>query len=165
MKSICLQKNRKIKMVYHQKDSLSQNFIKHRSLVDELVAESGLSSSDLVVEIGPGKGIITVELAKTAREVIAIEKDPALAMWLTKKFENFSNLKIVEGDFLNYELPTEPYKIVSNIPFSITSEILNKILLSERMPDEMYLILQLEAFLLGTHPQDINLWPDLEDQI
>lgn len=131
-------------MVYHQKDSLSQNFIKHKSLVDELVAASDINNNDTVVEIGPGLGIITKILATRVREVIAVEKDEKLFHDLCVKIQN-SNVKLVNIDFLNYVLPRTDYKVFANIPFAITSEIINHILTSTTLPQSMYLIMQKEA--------------------
>ena len=122
-------------MPYHDKTSLGQNFIKYPSLVREIVAEANLNKDDLILEIGSGKGIITKELRKTVRQVIAIEKDKELA----------EITGAIWADFLEYELPKEKYKVFSNIPFSITSEIINKLLTANQMPEEMYLILQQEA--------------------
>ncbi len=132
-------------MVYHQKDSLSQNFIKYPSLVTELLDTSDINSNDLVLEIGPGKGIITKELAKKAKNVIAVEKDAVLSSELFKDLKDVSNLKIVTQDILNFNLPSTPYKVFSNIPFSITSEILAKFLKSINLPEAMYFIMQREA--------------------
>lgn len=131
-------------MVYHQKDSLGQNFIKYRGLVSELIAEADISEKDTVIEIGPGKGIITLALAKVVKEVIAVEKDTTLFEELKSKIQNLK-VKIINGDFLEYELPKDKYKIFANIPFSITSEIMNKILASANMPESMYLIMQQET--------------------
>ena len=74
-------------MVYHDKSSLGQNFIKYPSLVRQLVESSNINSSDTVLEIGPGHGIITKELVKIAHKVIAAEKDPTLSTKLI--FPNF----------------------------------------------------------------------------
>ncbi|MEI8067629.1 MAG: 23S ribosomal RNA methyltransferase Erm [Candidatus Shapirobacteria bacterium] len=131
-------------MVYHQKDSLSQNYIKYPQLVTELLDNSDINPNDTVVEIGPGKGIITKQLIKRAQNVIAIEKDISLSDDLVS-LKNEPNLKIVYQDFLKFNLPLTPYKIFSNIPFSITSEILNKILKSSLLPESMYLIMQRET--------------------
>lgn len=123
---------------------LSQNFIKSRKLVSELLAATNVTDQDLVLEIGPGKGIITEQLVEVAKEVIAVEKDKKLYQELNLKFK-ISNLKIHNEDFLDYELPRKPYKVVSNIPFSITARIVNKFLTAVPMPESMYLIMQLEA--------------------
>jgi 23S rRNA (adenine-N6)-dimethyltransferase len=130
--------------VYHQKDSLSQNFIKHKSLVEELILASDIDSNDTVIEIGPGRGIITKALCKKAKQVIAIEKDTGLADKLVGQLEE-SNVKVVNQDFLTYHLPKTEYKIFANIPFSITSEIVNHIMSSPVLPQSMYLIMQKEA--------------------
>lgn len=132
-------------MVYHQKDSPAQNFIKHPRLVSEMLAVSDIKQTDLVLEIGPGKGIITEQLCRRALKVVAVEKDKELAESLKIKFGGQKNVEIVEGDFLEYRLPEEKYKVFANIPFSITAEIMNKFLKSTTMPVEMYLIMQLEV--------------------
>ncbi len=133
-------------MCYHSNRMiLSQNFIKSPVLVEDLLSVSSLTSSDLVVEIGPGKGIITQELLKHVKKVISVEKDRELFFYLKDIFSDFSNLQIINQDFLNWSLPKSPYKIFSNIPFSITADIITKILKSSQRPSEMYLIMQLEA--------------------
>jgi len=132
-------------MTYHDKSSLSQNFLKNRDVVSQLIAVSDLNINDTVVEIGPGRGIITTLLCGKVRQVLAIEKDKALANNLIKRTQNITNLQIENLDFLDYQLPVFNYKIFANPPFSITAEILNKILLSQNLPDSMFLIMQLET--------------------
>ncbi|MDD4027050.1 MAG: rRNA adenine dimethyltransferase family protein [Candidatus Shapirobacteria bacterium] len=124
---------------------LSQNFIKDPFVVKELLKASSINSSDLVVEIGPGRGIITKQLLSRAKEVIAIEKDQDLYTELLEKFNQEPKLKLINKDFLVWNLPDKPYKVFSNIPFSITAEIVDKFLKSENRPNEIYLILQTEA--------------------
>lgn len=124
---------------------LSQNFIKSPILVKQLLSVSTIKPTDLVVEIGPGKGIITQELAKSVFKVISIEKDRQLIPLLKNKFLNQNNVQIVCQDFLSWILPNTSYKIFSNIPFSITTDIINKILKSRNKPTEIYLIIQEEA--------------------
>jgi 23S rRNA (adenine-N6)-dimethyltransferase len=132
-------------MPYHNKSSLSQNFIKDRDIVRQLIDASDLNVNDTVVEIGPGKGIVTTLLCGKVREVLAIEKDEALANSLMKRTQNITNLHIIRKDFLEYQLPAQNYKIFANPPFSITAEILNKIWFSDNLPDSMFLIMQLET--------------------
>ena len=128
-----------------QNMNLSQNFIKSPELVRQLLAVSSISQKDVVVEIGPGKGIITQELIKVASQVIAIEKDRNLISFLQDKFFQISNLKLINQDFLLWNLPSTSFKIFSNIPFSVTAPIVNKILKSPHKPVEIYFIMQLEA--------------------
>lgn len=130
---------------YSNRMILSQNFIKSPVLVKDLLSVSSLTSSDLVVEIGPGKGIITQELLNKVSMVIIIEKDRELFSLLKHNFSGYSNLQLINQDFLVWNLPKKPYKIFSNIPFSITADIITKILKSPQKPVEMYLIMQLEA--------------------
>ena len=81
--------------------NLSQNFIKSSQLVKELISFSGLSSNDLVVEIGPGRGIITQELLNLNIKVITVEKDRELISFLQNKFSSNPNLKLINQDFLS----------------------------------------------------------------
>jgi 23S rRNA (adenine-N6)-dimethyltransferase len=113
--------------------------------VTELLNASDINSTDLVLEIGAGKGIITEQLCQRAGQVIAIEKDEKLANEMMAKFKNVNNLKIHKRDFLEFGLPTTPYKVFANIPFSITAEIMNRILRAKNLPEEIYLILQKEV--------------------
>jgi 23S rRNA (adenine-N6)-dimethyltransferase len=124
---------------------LAQNFLKSPKLVRRLVAKSTINSSDIVYEIGAGKGIITAELAHVAEKVVAIEKDPRLVLGLREKFVAHGNIEIIERDFLRYKIIERNYKIFANIPYSITAEIMRKILYERPLPSEAYFILQREA--------------------
>lgn len=125
--------------------SYSQNFLREPKLVESLLSKSSLTKEDEVLEIGPGKGIITGVLAKHCRLVIAVEADPKLSTELKNKFKSFSNVKIYNADFLKFPLPKNPYKIFSNIPFTITADIVRKITDSATSPPDSYLIMQSEA--------------------
>ena len=127
----------------------SQNFLKSKNLVVKILELSSIGPQDLVLEIGSGKGIITEELVKRARKVIAIEKDKGLFFFLREKFKNNPKIKILNTDFLKFQLPKFPYKIFSNIPFFITGEIIKKITFvksgEKNFLEEAYLIVQKEA--------------------
>jgi 23S rRNA (adenine-N6)-dimethyltransferase len=125
--------------------SLAQNFLKSSKLVRSLLDTSSIESSDIVYEIGPGRGIITAELSQVARNVIAIEKDPVLAWRLRKRFQDFDNVQIIANDFLRYHIHDREYKIFANIPYNITACIVRKILYMSPVPREAYLIMQKEA--------------------
>ena len=124
---------------------LAQNFLRSSKLVRLLLDTSSIESSDTVYEIGPGRGIITAELAQIACHVISIEKDPELAQQLCRRFESFRNVHIITNDFLQYHIPAREYKIFANIPYNITAGIVRKILYTLPAPSEAYLILQREA--------------------
>ena len=123
----------------------SQNFLKDPYLVASLLDRLCIGSDDVVYEIGPGKGIITEQLALRSRRVVAIEKDPRLAALLLRKFADRPDVIIHLGDFLYYPLPCKPYKVCANIPFNITSAIVTRLTTAKHPPDEAYLVMQKEA--------------------
>ncbi len=123
----------------------AQNFLKDSSLIASLLDKSSISSDDAVCEIGPGKGIITEQLALRCKQVVAIEKDPYLSTLLLQKFADKPNVTIHQGDFLHYHLPRQPYKVFANIPFNITTAIVAKLTAWEYSPQDTYLIMQREA--------------------
>lgn len=123
----------------------SQNFLRDPKLVKKLIDKSSIELCDLVYEIGSGKGIITEQLAKQSAKVIGIEKDKKLYEKLRQKFIKNNKIEIKYGDFLQYNLPQEKYKIFSNIPFNLTADIIKKITSSTNPPEDTYLIIQKEA--------------------
>lgn len=125
--------------------TLAQNFLRDSRTVRSMMAESSIGRADTVYEIGPGRGIITAELARIAKKVIAVEMDPALVHYLRRRFREAGNIEIVEGDFLEYRIPDEEYKIFANIPFNRTADMMRKILFGSPTPIEAYLVMQKEA--------------------
>ncbi len=125
--------------------SLAQNFLAKRHLAATIIQESSISPEDIVYEIGPGKGILTKELIKKARRVVAIEKDRLLYKKLKKKFEGTDNFVLHNADFLKFSIKENRYKVFANIPFNITSAIIRKLVYTANPPDEAYLIVQQEA--------------------
>jgi 23S rRNA (adenine-N6)-dimethyltransferase len=140
---------------------LAQNFLKSPKLVHRLVGMSTIGPTDTVYEIGPGNGIITAELARVAKQVIAIEKDAVLVRRLRERFRLFDNVEIVEKDFLAYSFCTRrtksastpigrearisELKIFASIPYNITAQVLRKLLNERSQLSEGFLILQREA--------------------
>lgn len=123
----------------------SQNFLRDKELVKKILNKSDIGPADLVLEIGAGKGIITEELAKRCKKVIAIEKDKKLYQFLEKKFSGKEKVKVVLADFLKYNLPNKKYKVFANIPFNITAEVIKKIVGWGSFLQTAYLIIQKEA--------------------
>jgi len=132
-------------MSVNYRKSLAQNFLAKAHLVVSLLNESSISSDDIVYEIGPGTGMITKELAKRAKKVIAVEKDYNLYMKLQKKFELNNTIVLYHADFLKFKITESYYKVFANIPFNITSAVMRKIVYAANPPVEAYLILQKEA--------------------
>jgi 23S rRNA (adenine-N6)-dimethyltransferase len=129
----------------HKRIVLVQNFLRSSKLVSALIHRSTLESSDVVYEIGPGRGVITAELARNTRKVVAIEKDPFLVRELRTRFQCVENVEIIANDFLQYQIPDRQYKIFANIPYNITADIVRKILYTYPVPNEAYLVMQKEA--------------------
>lgn len=124
----------------------TQNFLHSKELVKHLIDICDVNLEDVVVEIGPGKGIITNELSSIASKVIAVEFDEELYKRLKNKFQGNNKVDIIYGDILNFTPRVPNYCVFSNIPFNITAEILNKFL-SDKKNDKMYLIMQYEPFI------------------
>jgi len=139
------------------KKSLGQNFLKvgneSAGVICAIQNAANLSTSDTVVEIGPGKGILTEALLQSAEKVFAIEKDAELVKFLEKKFAgeiSTGKLKLIHNDALNfdithYKLKAMNYKLAANIPYYITGQILRKFLSTEHKPERMVLMLQKEV--------------------
>jgi 23S rRNA (adenine-N6)-dimethyltransferase len=125
--------------------SLAQNFLTKVRLAASLVNASSIGSHDIVYEIGPGAGILTKELAKRARKVIAIERDYGLYAKLKKKFEGNAAVILYNADFLKFKIKEPSYKVFANLPFNITSAVVRKFVCAPNPPAEAYLILQREA--------------------
>jgi 23S rRNA (adenine-N6)-dimethyltransferase len=125
--------------------SVSQNFLTDAGLAASLVEQSSLKKDDLVVEIGAGRGIITAQLLQRCGRVIAVEKDPALCALLRRRFAGQPRLVLHGGDFRDYPLPRQPYKVFSNLPYHITSAIVERLTASANPPDEACLVMQKEA--------------------
>lgn len=123
----------------------SQNFLKRSGTIKYLVDLMDIDKTDLVVEIGPGMGQLTRELLLRSGLVIAVEKDASLANKLALSLKGFSNLVILSTDFLIQALPNGKFKVVGNIPFAETTKIVKKLTEGKNVPQESYLIMQLEA--------------------
>lgn len=123
----------------------SQNFLKSTDLVRSLLEKSSIDDGDVVLEIGAGAGIITKQLAKKAKKVIAFEIDGNLSRKLAETFPNRDYVEVVNQDFLQYELPKYDYKVFSNIPFNLTANIIKKLTFSNNPSTDSYLIVQKEA--------------------
>lgn len=132
-------------MYKQRRRELSQVFLHAPELVKRLIGRSSIAKSDLVIEIGSGKGVITTFLIERAKTVIAIERDPALHSRLKQQFRHRPNFELVCADFLSFRLPNEPYKVFANIPFSIEGKIVRKLIDAPNPPEDCYLVLRKEV--------------------
>lgn len=101
-----------------------------------------LTPSDLVVEVGPGHGVLTQALARSAGRVIAVELDPALAHEVAQRFEGDPRVQVVGGDFLRFPIP-HGARVVANLPFAITADAVRHVVTSQAT--EAHLVVQREA--------------------
>lgn len=130
----------------------SQHFLTDKRLVQSLVDQAMIAGSDTVLEIGPGRGIITRILAERADHVIAIEKDERLAANLLAGSLP-PNVTLYHADALQFPLPATPYRVFANIPFRYTSAIVSKLTTGVAPPADMRLVMQKEAadrYLVGS---------------
>lgn len=107
---------------------LGQNFLKERRTARRIVAASGVGAGDLVVEFGAGGGMLTRQLAKVSRRVMAVEYDPYWATRLEDRFSGDENVCVIQDDALKTKLPDEPFVVVANLPFGATTPILHRLL-------------------------------------
>jgi len=113
------------------KHSLGQNFLIDRDVLAKIIAAGDLSSEDNIVEIGPGRGILTAALLEKAASVTAIELDSDLLPALETHFRDYKNFTLLHENALNFTPPKNPYKLIANIPYYITSPILNHFLFEQ----------------------------------
>jgi len=157
---------------------LGQHFLVDRGVLRKIIEAAELSPKDTVLEIGPGVGTLTQELAKRASRVIAVEKDPKMIEILKETIEDSGNVEIIQGDILKLRLQNpkseirnpkqiqnskfkipKHYKIVANLPYYITSPVIRKFLTSTGVrPLSMLLMVQKEvAQRIVARPPDMNL--------
>lgn len=137
------------------KKSLGQNFLRDEKVLQKIIEVSALNAAGFVIEIGPGEGVLTEQLAKHAGKVVAIELDGELVPALVEKFKNNPDVEIIHADILKINLPellekAQPstprtYKVVANIPYYITSPIIRLFLEQTVQPEEIILMIQKEV--------------------
>ena len=154
------------------KKRLGQNFLIDTRALDKILGAADLSPQDTVVEIGPGIGTLTRELAQKAKTVIAIEKDEKMVEVLKETLKGYRNVELLRGDifktnfqFLISNFQSNPnvqlskqYKVVANLPYYITSPVIRKFLEAEHKPKLMVLMVQKEvAQRICSKPPNMNL--------
>jgi 16S rRNA (adenine1518-N6/adenine1519-N6)-dimethyltransferase len=130
--------------------SLGQHFLIDEAVLSTIIEAAELSSKDTVIEVGPGLGILTVELARHAGNVIAVELDPELASLLQRRLALLSNLRVVNADILKLKSMQllggqNNYKVVANLPYYITSPVLRYFVEASPKPTLMVMMVQKEV--------------------
>ncbi len=145
-------------LIYHlinmkPKKSLGQNFLTSEGAVESILDAGDVMGEDIILEIGPGKGTLTKKLLEFGGKVLAIEKDDKLYLNLKEKFKKEiknKKLELIHGDALDFnpkdfKLNKNGYKLIANIPYNITGQIIRKFLESEIQPERMVLMVQKEV--------------------
>ncbi len=132
-------------MTLQNNKSLGQHWLKDRAILDEIADES-IDEVNTCLEIGPGLGTLTSSLLKRFEKVVAVEFDPMLAHNLPNSFPG-KNLEVINEDFLKFDLNRLPKNYVAsgNIPYYITSPIIEKLLTAENKPKKIVLLIQKEV--------------------
>jgi len=137
--------------MFQTKKSLGQHFLNSPHAITAMVTAGEVVNTDTIVEIGPGKGVLTKEILATGAHVIAIEADDRLIPILSETFkEEITNnqLTLVHSDVRYFDYSTQvpkDYKVIANIPYYITGEIIQTLLSSENKPTSITILIQKEV--------------------
>jgi len=142
---------------FKPKKRLGQHFLIDEAVLERILSAAELSPGDIVVEIGPGLGVLTEGLARRGARVIAVELDSKLVALLKKRLATFPDVKVVRADILKVtprqllqnnitasEL-AQGYKVIANLPYYITSPVLRHFLEAQLRPSEMVVMVQKEV--------------------
>ncbi len=136
------------------KKSLGQHFLHNQHALDTIIESGDIQPTDIILEIGPGHGVLTKKLLFFAGKVVAIEKDRALVEELSITFAKeiaSGKLELIEKDILDFDpgvfafYRDLTYKVIANIPYNITGAIVKHILSASCVPEQMVLLVQKEV--------------------
>ncbi len=130
---------------YTKKD-LGQHFLVDADALATIVDAADIKKDDRIVEVGPGMGVLTREICKKAKEVVAIEFDKAMVAIVKTSCIKHSNLRVENADILKFDTSgLGQYKLVANLPYYITSAVIRLFLEADNKPEEMVLLVQREV--------------------
>lgn len=142
----------KAKYGFQLSKSLGQNFLTDKNIIDKIIDAADIGKEDLVIEIGPGIGVLTAEAAQLAKKVIAIEIDKNLIPILHDTLGEFDNVEIINQDVLKTDLNEiiekagcQKAKIIGNLPYYITTPIIMSILERSIKADSITIMMQKEV--------------------
>ncbi|HQP30417.1 MAG TPA: 16S rRNA (adenine(1518)-N(6)/adenine(1519)-N(6))-dimethyltransferase RsmA [Deltaproteobacteria bacterium] len=130
------------------KRSLGQNFLNNPSIVEKIIDFAGVDRRDSVLEIGPGRGIMTAALANAAAHVAAVEKDDDLAQQLSEAYAHDPRIRIVHGDVMELDLQTlapAGSKLVANLPYNIATAVILRLIEIPRHYSSITVMVQKEV--------------------
>ena len=144
--------------------SLGQNFLVDGNVIDRIIAAADIKQDQPVLEIGPGRGALTRQLAERAGRFVLIEFDHALAAYHREQFHDSDHVTVVDGDVLKVDLPqllSEPlhkWNVVANLPYNISTEVLFRLYNVHSRLERMTLMLQKEVGDRLTAPPDCSAY-------
>lgn len=138
---------------FHNTHSLGQNFLMDEGLLGQLLDLAEVWAEDQVLEIGPGPGVMTALLSERCRRVLAIEVDRGLEPVLADVLAGRDNARVIYRDILKADVAAlageafgdEPWRVVANLPYYITADIVLKLVTAARRPDSIAVMVQKEA--------------------
>jgi len=140
------------------KKSLGQNFLVDKNIQEKIIQSGNLKKSDVVLEIGPGRGELTSLLLERVKKVIAVEIDSSLCAILRDKFSGYQNFELINQDILKFVIRDfikndKKLKVIANLPYYISTPIITHLFEHREVIKEIYLTLQKElASRLTTGP-------------
>lgn len=142
--------------------SMGQNFLTETAIVEEIVEIAEIGADDLVIEIGPGMGILSREIISSGARLIAVELDRDLAALLRTDLAGQDSFSLIEQDarYLNTAEITnnQPYQVVANLPYSVATVIMRNLMESEHPPTRMTVMVQREvAERMTAEPGEMSL--------
>lgn len=148
----------------HPRKGLGQHFLVSRRVLRCILDAADLHPDDVVIEVGPGLGLLTEALARHAGRVTAVELDEALARALTRAFDGYENVAIMQGDARTIDVgqllgpEAGAYKVVANLPYYAALPILRRFLEAERKPSLLVVMVQREvARAMVAQPGDMSI--------
>ncbi len=139
-------------MNFEFKKSLGQNFLKDVNVIHKIVDSANIDKNTLVIEVGPGQGAISRLIVEKAKFTILYEIDPSLKWFLNNILKDSSNFKLVINDFLEEDVKSElsnydydKLYMVANLPYYITTPIVEKVINEEILPDKIVIMVQKEV--------------------
>ena len=145
------------------KKSLGQNLLTDTDVINKSLMAAELSPQDLVIEIGPGTGVLTDKIIEIGPQLIAIELDKRLSQHLKMRYQGHDNVNIFQADASQVDIPSllqghSHYKVMGNLPYYLGSKIIRKFLESDNKPDLMVTMVQHEVALnMCAKPGKLNL--------
>ena len=130
---------------------LGQHFLVDRNILNKVIRTAGVEKEDVVLEVGPGLGEMTLALARLAKQVIAVEIDPKLVEILKKKLADCPNVEVVKNDILKvdfkpfFQKEGRPVKVVANLPYQISTPLLFRFIETKEVFSTFTLMLQREV--------------------